>query len=72
MIKRIFLYTFFGLMAVLNVTAQTTQQPALVVGIMVDGLQQKHLDVFTSEYGNFKSFINSSAAALLAYSSIFP
>ncbi len=50
MIKRIFLYTFFGLMAVLNVTAQSTQQPALVVGIMVDGLQQKHLDMLWSAF----------------------
>lgn len=63
--SRNIIYSFILLLASLNLSAQPTssERPRLVVGIMVDGLQQKHLDLLWNylDPNGFKKIITSGA-----------
>ena len=62
--RNIFLLFFLSLLC-LNLSAQpsTTEHPRLVVGIMIDGLQQKHIDQLWNyfEPNGFKKLIGQGA-----------
>jgi hypothetical protein len=63
-IRYIFLTLSFSVF-ILNISAQpsTTERPHLVVGIMIDGLQQKHIDLLWNYFdpNGFKKIIEQGA-----------
>lgn len=62
---RVILLTFISFVTSINSFAQpsATEQPRLVIGIMVDGLQQKHIDLLWNylDTNGFKKIIENGA-----------
>lgn len=62
-LRNIFLLVFAVLCSFLSAQPSATERPRLVVGIMVDGLQQKHIDMLWNyfEPNGFKQIISKGA-----------